>query len=129
MSKPISRRHILLPITFFWVFFGLASVQPFVVPYLREEFDMGEVLAVTVLASVYLILGLCRFITSSVIQHLGKKRTILLGVCGYLLFPVYYEQKNSVSLFSLNSPNSGPSAFSNIKFFTIRVQHIQFAFR
>ena len=88
MPKDISRRHIFLPITFFWVFFGLASVQPFVVPYLREDAGMSETRAVTVLASVYLILGVCRFFTSRVIRFLGKKTTILLGVCGYILFPV-----------------------------------------
>jgi len=88
MSAHVSRRHILLPVTFFWVFFGLASVQPFVVLYLREEFGMSEVPAVTVLASVYLILGVCRFFISTVIRRIGKKRTILLGVCGYVLFPV-----------------------------------------
>ncbi|NOZ21519.1 MAG: MFS transporter [Planctomycetes bacterium] len=88
MPQPASRRHLLLPVTFFWVFFGLASVQPFVVPYMREEFGVSELGAITVLASVYLVLGIARFFVSHVIRRIGKKATILLGVCGYVLFPV-----------------------------------------
>ncbi|MEW6356553.1 MAG: MFS transporter [Planctomycetota bacterium] len=88
MSAPASCRHLLLPMTFFWVFFGLASVQPFVVPYMREEFGVSELGAVTVLAFPYFTLGLFRFLVTRVIQTMGKKATILIGICGYVLFPV-----------------------------------------
>lgn len=91
-------RHLLLPVTFFWVFFGLASVQTFVVPYLREQFRMREGFAVTVLASIYLILGVSRFFISHVIQRIEKKATILLGVWGYVLFPLLLLFGNGFAL-------------------------------
>jgi len=88
MAQHAGRRHLLLPVTFFWVFFGLASVQIFVVPYMDKELGVSRLGAVTVIASVYLVLGIARFFVSHVIRRIGKKATILIGVCGYVLFPI-----------------------------------------
>ncbi len=88
MSPPSKLQHLLLPITFFWGFFGLASVQPFVTPYLIDHLQFTQTRAVTVIAFVYVTLGVCRFFVAHVISRIEKKATIILGMCGYALFPI-----------------------------------------
>jgi len=83
-----SKRQLAIPLTFFWVFFGLASVQPFVVPYLMREHALSDMKASTVMAAIYFVFALSRFFTPYLIRLIEKKATIVIGVCGYFAFPL-----------------------------------------
>jgi len=88
MSPSRIRTQLAVPTTFFFVFFGLASVQLFVVPYLHRDHGLSDLAASSVMATLYFVFAIARFFTGHVIRRIGKKPTIVLGVCGYVGFPL-----------------------------------------
>jgi len=81
-------RGLIIPFTFFFLFFGVGAAQGFVVPYLTHEArGVSLFRARLLIALLYLAFGPCRFLASAVLRHVARKWVIVLGAVCYLAFP------------------------------------------
>ncbi len=70
------------------VYAGAAPLQIFVIPHLRANLGFGEIEASFVLASVYISFWIGRAVGGRVLPTLGVRRSVALGVLGYVVFPM-----------------------------------------
>jgi MFS family permease len=96
--------------TFFFLFFGIGSIQPFVVPYLRNELGMSALKASSVIGLLYLVFGIARFFTRYLIRLIEKRNTIILGAVGYLCLPISLSLGGSYAVYMLGAALIGMGA-------------------
>jgi MFS family permease len=97
------RKQFAIPMTFFFLFFGIGAIQPFVVPYLRQDFGMSALKASSVIGVLYLVFGIARFFTRYLIRLIEKRKTIILGAMGYLCLPVSLALGGNYAVFMLGA--------------------------
>ena len=91
---------LAIPITLAFVFFGMGSVQPFVVPYLRDRHpEVTLFQARMVIATIYLVFAPCRLVAGVVMRRLSRKLMIVLGVLGYMGFVAALRYGESYAAF------------------------------
>lgn len=104
-TEPTLKRRSALseravPITFFFLFFGVGAVQPFVVPYLRDRHpEVTLFQARMIIATIYLVFAPCRFLAGAVMRRLSRQNVIRLGALGYLGFVVALRYGRSYPVF------------------------------
>ena len=95
--------RLAIPMTFFFLFFGIGSIQPFVVPYLRNDLHLSALKASSIIGVLYLVFGIARFFTRYLIRLIEKRNTIILGVIGYLCLPVSLTLGGNYPLYMLGA--------------------------
>jgi MFS family permease len=96
--------------TFFFLFFGIGAIQPFVVPYLRQGMGMSALKGASVIGVLYLVFGIARFFTRYVIRLIEKRWTIILGACGYLCLPISLSLGGNYAVFMVGAVLMGTGA-------------------
>lgn len=104
------RMQFAIPMTFFFIFFGIGAIQPFVVPYLRQTLGMSPLKAASVIGVLYLVFGVSRFFTRYLIRLIEKRRTIILGALGYLCLPVSLALGGTYAVYLLGAALIGMGA-------------------
>ena len=97
------RMQFAIPMTFFFLFFGIGAIQPFVVPYLRNELGMSALKASSIIGVLYLVFGIARFFTRYLIRLIEKRNTIILGAAGYLCLPISLSLGGSYAVYMLGA--------------------------
>ena len=95
-------RDLVVPATFFLIFFGLGAIQPFLIPFLRQrQPDLTPVQCSVVLAVVYFAFAVSRLFAGHLIYRVTSKRAICLGALGYFLFVLLVYVLNAYPLLLL----------------------------
>jgi MFS family permease len=104
------RMQFAIPMTFFFLFFGIGAIQPFVVPYLRNNLGMSALKASSIIGVLYLVFGIARFFTRYLIRLIEKRNTIILGAAGYLCLPISLSVGSSYAVYMLGAALMGMGA-------------------
>ncbi|MDP6114119.1 MAG: MFS transporter [Planctomycetota bacterium] len=71
---------LILSAAFFFSYLGVGAIQPFLTPYLEEETDRPGTEVVWVLGSVYLAGIFMRLVAALMVNKLGARMTVILGL-------------------------------------------------
>lgn len=81
MDTTHARRSIaVLSIAFFFSYFGVGAIQPYLTPYLESETGMSGQKCVWILGSVYLLGIIGRLGAALMVNRIGMKTTVVLGL-------------------------------------------------
>ncbi|MBD3327774.1 MFS transporter [Candidatus Peregrinibacteria bacterium] len=93
-----SRIVLTLSLGFFFIFFGVHSVERYAATYLGQE------LAATIFMLVFGSLLLSDFASPVVISGLGQKKTLMLGAVIYAVLPLVVATKSAWLLYAYSLP-------------------------
>jgi len=81
LDTPHARRSIgVLSVAFFFSYFGVGAIQPYLTPYLEQQTKMPGQKCVWILGSVYLLGIIGRLGAAVMVNRIGMKATVVLGL-------------------------------------------------
>ena len=74
------RETLVLSVAFFFSYFGVGAIQQFLGPYLEAETGLPPTTCAWVLGTVYLSGIPMRLLSASMVNHIGTRATVVLGL-------------------------------------------------
>ncbi|MCK4245323.1 MAG: MFS transporter, partial [Candidatus Omnitrophica bacterium] len=78
----------ILSFSFFFVFLGAGSLQPYLNPYLKETCNLSFLQTSLILTLVYLMMGITRFFVGYLVSIFGLYFSLIFGAITYSLFVI-----------------------------------------